>query len=168
MRTQDSRSDIQRLDLSAAVRYEHYSDFGATTNPKFGVEWQPVPWLTLRSSYGTSFKAPNLINLDNTHAIGATQSSALIVADPASPTGEAVALAIFGGNPALQEQTADSLSVGVEFRPTAQSNLRISYFNIDYRDRIATMPIDDTTLANERLYSQLITRARIRRPWQTS
>ena len=41
-----------RLTITAAGRYEDYSDVGDTANPKFGVEWAPVKGLTLRASYG--------------------------------------------------------------------------------------------------------------------
>src|SRR3546814_7767845 len=54
---------FKRLDLSAAIRTEHYSDFGTTTNPKFGVNWEPVDGLRLRGTYGTSFRAPAIDNL---------------------------------------------------------------------------------------------------------
>jgi iron complex outermembrane recepter protein len=50
---------FHRLDISAAVRYDHYSDFGGTTNPKYGVVWSPIEGLDLRGSYSTSFRAPN-------------------------------------------------------------------------------------------------------------
>ena len=31
------------FDLIAAVRHEHYSGIGASTVPKFGFRWQPIP-----------------------------------------------------------------------------------------------------------------------------
>jgi iron complex outermembrane recepter protein len=45
----------KRLDFSAAIRSDHYSDFGSTTNPKFGVLWEPMGGFKLRSTWGTSF-----------------------------------------------------------------------------------------------------------------
>ena len=44
---------FERLELNAAVRYDKYSDVGGTTNPKFGINWEPVRGLKLRGSYGT-------------------------------------------------------------------------------------------------------------------
>src|SRR6185437_5978016 len=32
---------LQRLELSAAARYEDYSTFGHATTPKLGLQWQP-------------------------------------------------------------------------------------------------------------------------------
>jgi iron complex outermembrane receptor protein len=45
------------------VRYDHYSDFGSTTNPKFTLRWQPTRELLLRAAYGTGFRAPTLFDL---------------------------------------------------------------------------------------------------------
>ena len=51
------------LELGASVRYDHYSDFGGTTNPKVAVRWQPTPSLLLRGAWGTGFRAPTLPDL---------------------------------------------------------------------------------------------------------
>lgn len=51
------------LELGASVRYDHYSDFGGTTNPKVAVRWQPAPSLLLRGAWGTGFRAPTLPDL---------------------------------------------------------------------------------------------------------
>jgi iron complex outermembrane receptor protein len=54
---------VRRLELSASVRHEKYSDFGSTTKPKFGVNWRLTPWLMARASYNEGFRAPNLAQL---------------------------------------------------------------------------------------------------------
>jgi len=51
------------LNLNAAVRYEHYSDFGGTTKPKFGGDWRPLSWLMFRGSINEGFRAPLLSDL---------------------------------------------------------------------------------------------------------
>src|SRR5690606_22650940 len=45
-----------RLELALAGRYEQYSDFGGSFNPKAGLRWAPLQWLKLRTSFGTAFK----------------------------------------------------------------------------------------------------------------
>ncbi len=42
------------------MRYEHYSDFGSTSNPKFTLDWRPIEPLMIRASYNEGFRAPNL------------------------------------------------------------------------------------------------------------
>lgn len=52
-----------KFELSLAGRYDDYSDFGSTTNPKVGARWQPVDDVTLRGSWGTGFRAPSLAQI---------------------------------------------------------------------------------------------------------
>ena len=54
---------VDALELTAAGRYEAYSDFGSTTKPKLGVNWRPVNWALVRASYNQGFHAPNLAEL---------------------------------------------------------------------------------------------------------
>ncbi len=61
---QNALPALRKLDLSFAVRSEHYNGFGYTTNPKVGFSWSPVDSLTLRGSYGHSFKAPLLSEMN--------------------------------------------------------------------------------------------------------
>ena len=53
-------SGVERLEVNVSGRYEDYSDFGDTFNPKVGLLWSPVNGLNLRGSYGTSFNPPDL------------------------------------------------------------------------------------------------------------
>ena len=43
------------LEGQAAVRYDHYSDFGSATTPKFGLKFKAAPWLLLRANWGRGF-----------------------------------------------------------------------------------------------------------------
>ena len=54
---------VRGLDAQLAVRYDDYSDFGSTTNPKAALRWQPLPSLLVRASWGTGFRAPTLYDL---------------------------------------------------------------------------------------------------------
>ena len=49
---------LQKLDVEASARYDHYSDFGGTTNPKVAVNWSPFEEVIVRATWGTSFRAP--------------------------------------------------------------------------------------------------------------
>ena len=55
---------IKSLDITAALRYDHYSDFGKTINPKFSFRFQPIKSVLLRGSYSTGFRAPSLYELN--------------------------------------------------------------------------------------------------------
>jgi iron complex outermembrane receptor protein len=55
---QDEFAIAQKLALSAGVRYDHYSDFGGTTNPRLGLIYHLFRPTTLKLLYGTAFRAP--------------------------------------------------------------------------------------------------------------
>jgi outer membrane receptor protein involved in Fe transport len=54
---------FESLEAQLAVRYEHYSDFGSTTNPKIALRWQPAESIMFRGSWSTSFLAPDFWQL---------------------------------------------------------------------------------------------------------
>ncbi len=126
---------IQQLNMSLATRFDQYSDFGNTSNPKVGVTWVPVGGLKLRSTYGTSFRAPSLADADPSS--GGTVSLVNFV-DPTSPTGITRGLYRQGGNAGLQPEKATTWTLGLELKPgiLPGSLFSANYFDIDYKNRI--------------------------------
>jgi outer membrane receptor for ferrienterochelin and colicins len=55
---QDEFAITHALTLSAGVRYDHYSSFGGTTNPRLGLIYHLSHPTTLKLLYGTAFRAP--------------------------------------------------------------------------------------------------------------
>ena len=55
---QDEFAITSKLTLSAGVRYDHYSNFGGTTNPRLGLIYHLFQPTTLKLLYGTAFRAP--------------------------------------------------------------------------------------------------------------
>lgn len=129
----------QGLDLSLALRHERYSDFGDTTNPKLGLEWRVAESLSLQASYGQSFRAPNLVDLDPSASINARQVRAINITDPLAPSGVSQIIFIAGANPDLREQTAESWSVGLSYRAPERNGLRfdLNYFDVSFDGRIS-------------------------------
>jgi outer membrane receptor protein involved in Fe transport len=132
---------VRRLDLSLAGRIEDYSDVGTTTNPKVGLRWEPVAGFALRASYGTSFRAPAFDEL-----IGPSVSlyTTLRVPDPASPTGTANVIALFGYGPGIKPERATTWTAGFDIAPPGIPGLKASltYYDVDYRDRIGSASED--------------------------
>lgn len=129
------------LTLSAAGRYEDYSDVGDTANPKFGVGWSPLPGLGLRASYGRSFRAPFFDEL-----VGAANAlnQTIALPDPRSPTGQTVVIALLGFRPDLGPEKAETWTAGLDFEPRflPGAKLTLTYFDIRYRDRIGSANFD--------------------------
>lgn len=127
------RSPENRLEVSVAGRVEHYSDFGSTRNPKIGVTWSPVADIRLRGTYGTSFKAPILNDLDPI-------PYDVVITPQFDPlTGQTVnTLLVYGGNPKLHPERARTWTLGFDARPDATEGLKgnVTYYKIRFTDRI--------------------------------
>jgi outer membrane receptor for ferrienterochelin and colicins len=55
---QDEVSIFHNLTLSAGLRYDHYSAFGGTTNPRLALIYHPFRPTTVKLLYGSAFRAP--------------------------------------------------------------------------------------------------------------
>ncbi|HCV96777.1 MAG TPA: TonB-dependent receptor [Stenotrophomonas sp.] len=53
----------KELTLNMASRYSDYSNFGGTTNSKFGLTWRPIDELLVRGTYAQGFRAPTISDL---------------------------------------------------------------------------------------------------------
>ncbi|HEL3783971.1 TPA: TonB-dependent receptor [Stenotrophomonas maltophilia] len=53
----------KELTLNVASRYSDYSNFGGTTNSKFGLTWRPLDELLVRGTYAQGFRAPTISDL---------------------------------------------------------------------------------------------------------
>ncbi|SOB79488.1 iron complex outermembrane recepter protein [Sphingomonas guangdongensis] len=155
--TANAAPGLERLDLSAAVRYDDYDDVGSTTNPKIGLNWSPVAGLLFKGSYGTSFRAPGLQDLPLLRT-GASLTVATLT-DRQSPTGSSVGLTLNAGNPDLTPETAETWSATVQVNPTQIRGLQLSatYFSLLYKDLIGFPPRTSQSLLDAN-YSFAVTR----------
>ncbi|HKS57305.1 MAG TPA: TonB-dependent receptor [Steroidobacteraceae bacterium] len=155
----NGQGDVGAVWASLAGRFEHYDDFGDTFNPKLGLSWSPSDSFALRGTWGTSFKAPRLIELNEA---GSRSASLQPVVDPTSPAGTSVALVLFGNNAELKEERATTWTMGFDITPTSiPITLSLTYFDIDYKDRIAAggPPSDPLSiLLQESQWSEVINR----------
>lgn len=133
---------MQSLNLSLSGRYDDYSDFGSTTNPKIGVNWTPIDGLLVRGSYGTSFRAPGTRQLGAT--VGAyyldAANSAVFANDPTRGSAQVNTVYLLGGNKGLQPEDATTYSFGVDYNPAFLPDLRTSltYYDLEYSGVIGT------------------------------
>lgn len=128
---------IERLELTLAGRAEHYDDVGSTTNPKIGLIWQPSEPVTVRASWGTSFRAPAL-----TEVFDRVQLGPLTVADSGVSR---VAILQSGGNTDLEPETAESLTLGMEWAPRPGLRFSAGYFDIRFENKIGRPAIENIT-----------------------
>ncbi|MBC2664163.1 TonB-dependent receptor [Novosphingobium flavum] len=146
---------LQSLNLSLALRHEHYSDVGNTTNPKVGVTWVPLEGLSLRGSYGRSFRAPSIAEANFKSAgYGINVNTAL--ADPLSPTGVSNGISLVGGNPDLAPEKSRTYTIGADLRPLPGLSLSTTFFSISYTGQIADL-VNPTVLQSP-FYSAYVIR----------
>lgn len=121
---------IQELTLSASGRYDDYSDFGDTFNPKFGITYRPGDWLRVRANWGKSFNAPSLVDRN------APDTRAIIFPFNPITAAPGTSVVLGGGDPTLRPQKADTWSVGADLTPATGLRLSATYYNIRVRDQI--------------------------------
>lgn len=128
---------VHALDLSLSLRRETSPDYGEAETPKIGVNWGLSEDLTIRGSWGQSFKAPQFNQLlgEVTGQMGAAPPSI----DPNADNGSTGLLQIGGPNPNLEPERGETWTVGFDYRPSWADGLSLhaTYFDIAFRDRIA-------------------------------
>lgn len=152
------------LTFEGAVRFSDYSTIGNTLTWETRLNWQPTEDLRFRLNVGEALRAPtigdlfspagenfNIVNdpcdmdnLDlgnNGRNVRIANCMALGIADPAtfdSLDEESITL-LQGGNPNLNEETADTFTIGVVYSPSWIEGLRLSldWYDIEIQDAIA-------------------------------
>lgn len=129
---------LSNLRVSLSARYDHYDDVGSTTNPKVGFTFEPTDAITLRGSWGTSFHAPSLADLS------APLGYQLFL--PISPFRAATSsffpdffkptFLLGGASPGIKPEKATTWSIGTDIKPFDGAKISVSYFNINYKDRV--------------------------------
>ncbi|MVZ98155.1 TonB-dependent receptor [Sphingorhabdus sp. IMCC26285] len=124
---------VDRLSVSAALRYEDYPGLDRLATPRLGLIYAPIPELTLRASWARSFKAPTLYQQYIPY-------EAILLPGAAFGTGSSTNTVFYtaGGNPDVKPEHATSWTAGFELRPQFLEGLTVSatYYDIRYRDRV--------------------------------
>jgi len=119
---QDEWDFMPDWTLTAGVRYDNYSDFGDTVNPRLALVWQTRYDLTSKLLYGRAFRAPVYRELYLQNQLG------------------------FNGNPELQPETIDTLELSLDYRPSQKLRSNLNLFVHRARDLI--FAVEDTRIAN--------------------
>ena len=150
------------FEISIAARYSDYSNFGDTTNPKFGFRWKPFADLLVRGNYAEGFRAPSISEL-----FTGNSDNFPTVFDPCSasqsPTGEVLSRCrsgfggvgptpvgyeqvnnqirvTVGGNQELGAETARSKTLGLVYSPSWAEGLDfyLDWYNIQVENAVGT------------------------------
>lgn len=161
---------IKSLDVTAALRYDHYSDFGSTTNPKVSFRFQPAKAFLLRGSFSTGFRAPSLYELNAAQTFTNSTSgvsdprncatdaqghvtplngfgiddvcSYLKGGDPTHPNNTNAIQFVDknGGNPDLKAEKSKNFTLGVVLEPVSNLTTEFDYYNIQITKEVGVLP----------------------------
>jgi len=119
---QDAWAFAKNWELTAGLRYDHYSDFGGTTNPRLALVWQSTDRLTTKLIYGQAFRAPSYLQL---YSVTAGTSR----------------------NPNLKPEKTSTLDLAFSYRATSDLNLGLTFYQFVQDDLISaatpTTPYDN-------------------------
>ncbi|WP_395646310.1 TonB-dependent receptor plug domain-containing protein [Terricaulis sp.] len=151
-------TDSINVDLS--LRYDHFSDFGETTNPKIMISWDLTPAFTVRGSYNEGFRAPTLVDVNSPFVFsnagnsllsdpilcpGGTPAGGGTMADCAGGGGTIVSRT--GGNPDIGPETSQAFAIGFDARLFASLEIGADYWSYRIKDSIGSIGL--TTIAND-------------------
>ncbi len=124
-----SVSPITSLKLDAAVRYEHYSDFGNTTVGKVTGRYDFSPMVAVRGTISTGFRAPTQAEEYYTN-VNVGPTSAFGQFAPNSSAAKALGLS------SLKPEKSTNYSFGLVLHPTSKLTATIDAYQITLKDRI--------------------------------
>ncbi|SJZ91432.1 iron complex outermembrane recepter protein [Trichlorobacter thiogenes] len=113
---QDEWQLLEQVNLTAGLRYDHYSDFGDTLNPRIGLVWNVLESVDLKLLYGQAFRAPNFQELYN-------------INNP-----------VVVGNPHLKPEKIQTYEAGVAWRLNRYFATNLNYFFSTINDQIGWVP----------------------------
>lgn len=113
---QDEWQFASDWNFTGGVRFDHYSDFGSTTNPRLALVWQTRYNLTTKFLYGRAFRAPafnELYNINNPVALG---------------------------NPDLEPEQIDTYEIAFDYQNSDSLHTKLNLFRYRMTDIIRFVP----------------------------
>ena len=182
------RTLLQSFDLDLAARYSEYDVTGSSVSYKTGLNWTLNDVFRFRSTLSRAVRAPNIGELFSPAAPGAQfvndpcdASNLTAGRNPENRQANCAALGLppdfqsfaqfsartvtSQGNPELDEESADTVTIGAVITIGDNFNVAIDYWNIEiedtivrfFADRILENCVDGATL--DPLFCSFVTRA---------
>ena len=121
---------VQPLQLDAAGRYEHYSDFGSATVGKLTGRYEVTRRVALRATLSSGFRAPALAE-EYYSSTNVTPTSAFVQLPPNSPGGR-----LLGLGTGLRPEHSVQYSVGLVWQPSSRVIGTLDVYRINITNRI--------------------------------
>ena len=158
-----NKPGIESLNFTGAFRMSDYSTIGNAQTYAAGLGWEPVEDLRFRAQYNRAVRAPNVSDLFSpatngfpgaqdpcsgglgSYDSGVIDANCVATGVPAAAVGtpfqsNAQIEALFGGNPNVSEEVADTFTIGAVWQPNFINGLtvQVDYYDIEIEDAIAT------------------------------
>ena len=125
------------INVQLAVRNEKYVGGFSQTTPKIAFNWTATDDLTLRASYGTSFRGPSIVHSQASQVIQGMGMRNVTVSGRMFGMGGGLSFTYeIASNPDVKPQTADNLSIGFDYDITDNHTVGASWVTFDFQDRI--------------------------------
>jgi iron complex outermembrane receptor protein len=148
---------LKGFEVAVAARYDKYSDFGGSFNPRVALRYQPTKELLFRTSTGTGFRAPTLWDVNS--PVSNTNTADPQV-DPDCPAGKSDSPLCntqfnvqLSSSKALKPEKSRQFAFGAVFEPVRDLSIAVDYWAILKKDQIGVIS-GDTLMAEPGLYAQ--------------
>ena len=109
-------------ELTLGMRYDDFSDFGSTTNPRLALVWEAAHNVTVKALYGSAFRAPSF-------------NDQFLQNNPSA-----------FGNPDLKPETIDTYELGIVYQLDFNNKLAANIYSFRADDLIARGPVPNSSL----------------------
>ncbi|MDN3918884.1 TonB-dependent receptor plug domain-containing protein [Roseateles violae] len=167
------------LELNAGLRYDvidpvkdaiNKRDFGQkldATTYKLSARYQPTKEVLIRSSYGTGFKAPDMLDIAQplvTNGVTAKQYDCPFPGDgtgaPPCKPGKSQYTQLAGGNENIKPEQSKQFTFGVHLEPNNHFSIGADYWEVKMTDAISGVS-ENQAFADPQKYASLFTTYRL-------
>ncbi|WP_229508059.1 TonB-dependent receptor domain-containing protein [Massilia sp. Dwa41.01b] len=126
------------LEVTGALRWDHFTDVGNSWTPKVGVKWQPMRQLALRSTFARGFRAPSAAENGVGGLAAFSTAEDPLRCNPGVETAcDPAAIAVITSpNPALEPERSRSLNFGIIWDPLPRTSISVDFWQIKRKNEI--------------------------------
>lgn len=107
---QDEWQFAKDWQLTTGLRYDHYSDFGSTWNPRAALVWDINPRFTTKLLYGQAFRAPSFLELYQKNT------------------------PLFVGNSSVRPETIATTELAFDYHPSKNLRTALNVYHYEIKD----------------------------------
>ena len=148
---------LKNLDLNVAARRDDYTGFGATTNPKYTLRYNPIEQVLFRGSYSTGFRVPTFKQQFDPSFDTIFAGADLVDPTTGTPIPANSLNTISGGKADLNPEEAKMKSFGVVISPIKNITFGVDWWSVNRTGTIQSLGTN-VILANYQLFPDRIIR----------